>query len=63
MDEIELQAEVFRIVRVMQDRPKKEIIKAVLEKRLIKETTITLALMNKDRFTKDEKGRYSLKTE
>jgi len=47
------------------DRPlsKKEITKAVLEKRMIKETTITLALMNKDLFARDEKGRYSLKTE
>ncbi|MFA6307667.1 MAG: sigma factor-like helix-turn-helix DNA-binding protein [Patescibacteria group bacterium] len=42
---------------------KKEITKAVLEKRMIKETTITLALMNKDRFSRDEKGRYSLKSE
>ncbi|MBT4349159.1 hypothetical protein HOD19_00040 [bacterium] len=45
------------------DRPmsKKEITKAVLDKRMIKETTITLALMNKDRFARDEKGRYLLK--
>lgn len=42
---------------------KKEITKAVFEKRMIKETTVTLALMNKDRFARDEKGRYSLKTE
>ena len=40
---------------------KKEIIAAVLDKRLIKETTIALALMNKDRFARDEKGRYLLK--
>lgn len=40
---------------------KKEIIEAVLKKRLIKQTTITLALMNRDRFIRDEKGRYSLK--
>lgn len=45
------------------DRPlsKKEIINQVLDKRLIKETTITLALMNKDVFARDEKGRYFLK--
>ena len=42
---------------------KKEITEAVLEKRMIKKTTITLALMNKDRFIRDEKGRYALKTE
>jgi DNA-directed RNA polymerase delta subunit len=42
---------------------KKEIIEAVLAKRMIKETTISLALMNKDLFTKDEKGRYSIKVE
>ena len=40
---------------------KKEIIDAVLKKRLIKETTITLALMNKDLFDRDTKGRYMLK--
>ncbi|OGY94615.1 MAG: hypothetical protein A2406_02195 [Candidatus Komeilibacteria bacterium RIFOXYC1_FULL_37_11] len=58
-------ADVIADILKESDKPltKKEIIKAVLEKRLIKETTITLALMNKDRFTKDEKGRYSLKTE
>ncbi|MBT6690735.1 hypothetical protein HOB10_00160 [Candidatus Parcubacteria bacterium] len=39
---------------------KKEIIEEVLKKRMIKETTIGLALMNKDRFQKDPKGRYSL---
>jgi len=45
------------------DRPlsKKEIVSQVLNKRLIKETTITLALMNKEVFARDEKGRYFLK--
>jgi len=44
------------------DRPlsKKEIVTRVLEKRMIKETTITLALMNKELFSKDQKGRYAL---
>jgi len=55
------------IIDILKDsaRPlnKKEITEAVLEKRMIKKTTITLALMNKDRFVRDEKGRYSLKTE
>jgi len=41
---------------------KKEIIAEVLKKRIIKETTIALALMNKDKFIRDEKGRYSLKS-
>ena len=39
---------------------KKDLIEKVLKKRLIKKTTISLALMNKNRFTKDEKGRYCL---
>jgi len=58
-------ADVIADILKDSDKPltKKEIIKAVLDKRMIKETTITLALMNKDRFQRDEKGRYSLKTE
>lgn len=40
---------------------KKEIIEEVMKRRLIKQTTITLALMNKDRFGRDEKGRYFVK--
>lgn len=56
-------SDVIADVLLENDRPmsKKEIIKEVLDKRLIKETTITLALMNRDRFGKDEKGRYFLK--
>lgn len=56
-------ADVIEEILKEADRPmsKKEITKAVLEKRMIKETTITLALMNKDRFYRDEKGRYGLK--
>ena len=53
------------IMEILRDvgRPlsKKEIIEEVLKRRMIKETTITLALMNKDRFSRDEKGRYFLK--
>lgn len=58
-------ADVIADILKDSDKPltKKEITQAVLEKRMIKETTITLALMNKDRFARDEKGRYSLKTE
>lgn len=37
---------------------KKEIIEAVMKARMIKKTTIVLALMNKNRFQRDEKGRY-----
>ncbi|PWB38229.1 MAG: hypothetical protein C3F02_04455 [Parcubacteria group bacterium] len=40
---------------------KKEIIEEVMKKRMIKQTTITLALMNRDKFSRDEKGRYSIK--
>jgi len=56
-------ADVIAEILKENDKPltKKEIIKEVLAKRLIKETTIALALMDKDRFVKDEKGRYSLK--
>ncbi|MFA5126486.1 MAG: sigma-70 family RNA polymerase sigma factor [Patescibacteria group bacterium] len=54
------------IAEILQANPqglsKKEIIAEVLKKRLIKETTITLALMNKDRFIRNERGRYTLKT-
>ncbi len=53
------------IAEILQEagRPmsKKEIVEEVLKRRLIKETTITLALMNKNRFSRDEKGRYFLK--
>ncbi|MCB9802659.1 hypothetical protein H6761_01390 [Candidatus Nomurabacteria bacterium] len=56
-------ADVIAEILIEQDRPlsKKEIIAEVLKKRMIKETTITLALMNKDRFERDSKGRYFLK--
>ena len=40
---------------------KKDIIDEVLKKRVIKKTTISLALMDKNIFAKDEKGRYFLK--
>ncbi len=38
---------------------KSDIVKRVLEKRLVKECTVSLALMSRKRFTRDEKGRYS----
>jgi hypothetical protein len=58
-------ADVIADILRNSDNPlnKKQITEAVLEKRMIKETTITLALMNKDRFARDEKGRYSLVSE
>lgn len=43
-----------------QGLTKKEIIAEVLKHRLIKETTITLALMNKNLFNRDNNGRYHL---
>ncbi|RJQ34978.1 hypothetical protein C4566_01325 [Candidatus Parcubacteria bacterium] len=56
-------SDVIEEILSKSDRPlsKKEIIKEVLDKRLIKETTITLALMNKNKFARDEKGRYFLR--
>lgn len=56
-------ADVISEIIEEQGRPlsKKEIIQEVMRKRMIKETTITLALMNKDRFERDSKGRYSIK--
>ena len=56
-------ADVIAEILNEQGRPltKKEIIAEVMKKRMIKETTITLALMNKDRFVSDTNGKYSLK--
>lgn len=56
-------SEVIAEILKESGRPmsKKELIDAVLKKRLIKQTTITLALMNRDKFVRDEKGRYSIK--
>lgn len=45
-----------------QGLTKKEIVAEVLKRRLIKETTITLALMNKNIFNRDTNGRYRLAT-
>jgi hypothetical protein len=39
---------------------KADISEEVLKQRMVQKTTITLALMNKDRFTKMEDGRYAL---
>ncbi|MCR4280184.1 MAG: HTH domain-containing protein [Candidatus Komeilibacteria bacterium] len=41
---------------------KDEIIKKVLERRMVKKSTIQLALMNKDRFVRVARNKYSLKT-
>lgn len=40
---------------------KKEIFEAVKKQRIVKDGTIYLALNNKDRFAKNEEGKYSLK--
>jgi DNA-directed RNA polymerase delta subunit len=55
-------SDVIKEILESSDKPlsKKEIIEEVLKKRMIKETTIGLALMSKDRFQRDTKGRYSL---
>ncbi len=56
-------ADVIAEIINEQGRPlsKKEIVAEVMKKRMIKETTITLALMNKERFVRDSNGKYSLK--
>lgn len=55
--------DVIRDVLEKAGRPmtKDEIVEKVLENRLVKKTTINLALMNKDIFEREEDGRYSLK--
>lgn len=56
-------SDVIEEILRQSDRPlsKKEIVEEVLKHRMIKETTVTLALMNKNRFQKNENGKYSLK--
>ncbi|MDQ5970339.1 MAG: HARE-type protein [Patescibacteria group bacterium] len=56
-------SDVIEEILRKSDRPlsKKEIVEEVLKHRMIKETTVTLALMNKNRFEKNENGKYSLK--
>jgi len=55
--------EVIKEILQEEGRPlsKEKIIEKVLENRLVKRTTINLALMNKDVFTKTEDGKYQLK--
>lgn len=55
--------DVIKDILEREGRPmsKEEIIEKVLENRLVKKTTINLALMNKDIFEKMEDGRYRLK--
>jgi len=43
-----------------EELTKDEIIQKVLEQRMVKKTTIVLALMNKDKFTKTAEGKYRL---
>lgn len=56
-------SDVIEEILRKSERPlsKKEIVEEVLKHRMIKETTVTLALMNKNRFEKNENGKYSLK--
>lgn len=57
-------SEVIKEILREADRPltKEEIIKKVLEKRMVKKATIILALMNKDQFSRVE-NKYALKQE
>lgn len=52
---------IEEILSVHKTLSKSEIIEKVLKKRFIKKSTIILALMNKNKFIKDENGNYSLK--
>ncbi len=55
--------EVIAEILNKSDKPltRDEIIEQVLSKRFVKKSTIILALMNKEKFIKNEEGRYSLK--
>ncbi len=55
-------ADVIEDIIKQSDQPlnKNEIIAEVLKKRLVKDSTIVLALMNKKRFTKNHDGTYKL---
>jgi len=41
--------------------PKKEILKKVLEQRFVKENTVSLNLQDRDCFTRDSQGRYTIR--
>lgn len=51
---------IARILKEKGPLPKKDIAEEVLKQRLVQKTTITLVLMNKDKFSRLEDGRYSL---
>ncbi|MEK7584586.1 MAG: hypothetical protein AAB490_05050, partial [Patescibacteria group bacterium] len=56
---------VLDVIRdILQDETqalsKDEIIKRVLDNRMVKKSTVILALMNKKHFVKDENGNYRL---
>ena len=55
-------AEVITDILKNSEKPlsKNEIIAKVLENRLVKKSTIILALMDKSRFTKTAQGHYAL---
>ncbi len=52
---------IEKILKESGPLTKQELADKVLQQRLVQKTTITLALMNKDRFSKDADGRYALK--
>jgi len=60
----EVKEVIFRILKEEKKPLKKEeILKKVLEQRLVKENTILLNLSNKKYFLKDSLGRYRPQTE
>lgn len=53
---------IAEIIKEANEPLSKEAITAkVLEQRLVKQTTVNLALMNKDRFARTQEGKYKLK--
>jgi len=55
---------IFKVLKEAEKPlPKEEILKKVLEQRLVKENTILLNLSNKKYFLRDSQGRYQPKTE
>jgi hypothetical protein len=52
---------IQEILKEEEALEREEIIKKVLEKRLVKRATIVLALMNKDKFDRTEDNKYKVK--
>jgi len=51
---------ITRILKEKGSLDKKELINEVLKQRVVQKTTIILSLMNKDKFTRTEDGKYQL---